>query len=163
MAAIPEKYLDLLQQKKAFANLATTMADGSPQVTPVWFDYQDGRIRVNTAKGRVKARTLRTGVPVALLTSHRSRPVLPKVRAFRNDRVPIPSPGLRIAPPLTVTDGFTEPVPPSSPPLDRFTPPVDCSEPITSSEPPLFTVTAPLPLKVLAILSVPDCTTVGPA
>jgi PPOX class probable F420-dependent enzyme len=66
MAAIPEKYLDLLQQKKAFASLATTMADGSPQVTPVWFDYQDGLIRVNTAKGRVKARTLRTGVPVAL-------------------------------------------------------------------------------------------------
>jgi PPOX class probable F420-dependent enzyme len=67
MAAIPEKYLDLLQQqKKAFANLATTMPDGSPQVTPVWFDYQDGRIRVNTAKGRVKARNMKTGVPVAL-------------------------------------------------------------------------------------------------
>ena len=66
MAAIPEKYLDLLQQKKAFANLATTMPDGSPQVTPVWFDYQDGRIRVNTAKGRVKARNMKTGVAVAL-------------------------------------------------------------------------------------------------
>jgi len=25
MAAIPDKYLDLVQQKKAFANLATTM------------------------------------------------------------------------------------------------------------------------------------------
>ena len=63
----PEKYLDLLQQqKKAFANLATTMPDGSPQVTPVWFDYQDGLIRVNTAKGRVKARNMKTGVPVAL-------------------------------------------------------------------------------------------------
>jgi PPOX class probable F420-dependent enzyme len=66
MAAIPEKYLDLLQQKKAFANLATTMPDGSPQVTPVWFDYEDGRIRVNTAKGRVKARNMKTGAPVAL-------------------------------------------------------------------------------------------------
>jgi PPOX class probable F420-dependent enzyme len=66
MAAIPEKYLDLLQQKKAFASLATTMPDGSPQVTPVWFDYQDGLIRVNTAKGRVKARNMKTGVPVAL-------------------------------------------------------------------------------------------------
>lgn len=66
MTAIPDKYLDLLQQKKAFANLATTMADGTPQVTPVWFDYKDGRIRVNTAKGRVKARTLRPGVSVAL-------------------------------------------------------------------------------------------------
>ena len=66
MAPIPENYRDLLEQKKAFANLATVMADGSPQVTPVWFDHLDGVIRVNTAKGRVKARTLRTGAPVAL-------------------------------------------------------------------------------------------------
>jgi len=66
MASIPDNYLDLVQQKKAFANLATAMADGSPQVTPVWFDYTDGAIRVNTAKGRVKSRTLRPGAPVAL-------------------------------------------------------------------------------------------------
>jgi PPOX class probable F420-dependent enzyme len=66
MAAIPEQYLDLVQQKKAFANLATVMADGSPQVTPVWFDYQDGHIRVNTAKGRVKARNMQEGARVAL-------------------------------------------------------------------------------------------------
>jgi len=66
MATIPEKYLDLLEQKKAFANLATTMPDGSPQVTPVWFDYKDGIVRVNTAKGRVKARTLKPGAAVAL-------------------------------------------------------------------------------------------------
>lgn len=66
MAIIPEKYLDLLQQKKAFASLATVMADGSPQVTPVWFDFKDGRIRVNTAKGRVKARNLKAGAAVAL-------------------------------------------------------------------------------------------------
>ena len=66
MASIPDSYLDLVQQKKAFANLATAMADGSPQVTPVWFDYTDGAIRVNTAKGRVKSRTLRPGAPVAL-------------------------------------------------------------------------------------------------
>jgi PPOX class probable F420-dependent enzyme len=66
MTTIPDKYLDLLQRKKAFANLATVMADGSPQVTPVWFDYSDGVVRVNTAKGRVKARTLKEGAPVAL-------------------------------------------------------------------------------------------------
>jgi PPOX class probable F420-dependent enzyme len=66
MAAIPDKYLDLLQQKKAFANLATLMPDGTPQVTPVWFDYSGGRVRVNTAKGRVKARNLKKGAPVAL-------------------------------------------------------------------------------------------------
>ena len=66
MASIPDKYLDLVQQKKAFANLATVMANSSPQVTPVWFDYTNGAIRVNTAKGRVKSRTLRPGAPVAL-------------------------------------------------------------------------------------------------
>jgi PPOX class probable F420-dependent enzyme len=66
MASIPEKYLDLLQRKKAFASLATSMPDGSPQVTPVWFDYKDGLIRVNTAKGRVKARNMKTGAAVAL-------------------------------------------------------------------------------------------------
>jgi hypothetical protein len=66
MTEIPEKYLDLLKDKKAFANLATTMADGSPQVTPVWFDLANGRIRVNTAKGRVKARTMKEGAKVAL-------------------------------------------------------------------------------------------------
>ena len=65
MPTIPDKYLDLLQQKKAFANLATLMPDGSPQVTPVWFDYTNGMIRVNTAKGRVKARNLKPGAPVA--------------------------------------------------------------------------------------------------
>jgi PPOX class probable F420-dependent enzyme len=66
MPVIPEKFLDLLTQKKAFANLATIMPDGSPQVTPVWFDYVDGVIRVNTAKGRVKARNMKEGSPVAL-------------------------------------------------------------------------------------------------
>jgi PPOX class probable F420-dependent enzyme len=66
MAAIPEQYLDLMQQKKAFANLATIMADGTPQVTPVWFDYANGVIRVNSAKGRTKTRNMKEGAAVAL-------------------------------------------------------------------------------------------------
>jgi PPOX class probable F420-dependent enzyme len=66
MAAIPDDFLDLLREKKAFANLATVMPDGTPQVTPVWFDYTDGLIRVNTAKGRVKARNMKEPAPVAL-------------------------------------------------------------------------------------------------
>ena len=66
MVEIPAAYLDLLQQKTTFANLATIMPDGSPQVTPVWFDYTNGKIRVNSAKGRVKARNMREGAPVAL-------------------------------------------------------------------------------------------------
>jgi PPOX class probable F420-dependent enzyme len=66
MTEIPAAYLDLLQQKTTFANLATVKVDGSPQVTPVWFDYTNGHVRVNTAKGRVKSRTLKVGAPVAM-------------------------------------------------------------------------------------------------
>ena len=66
MAEIPVAYHDLLTTKVAFAHLATIMPDGSPQVTPVWFDVSNGKIRVNTAKGRVKARNMAEGARVAL-------------------------------------------------------------------------------------------------
>jgi PPOX class probable F420-dependent enzyme len=66
MTEIPEKYLDLLQGKPTFAHLATIMPDGTPQVTPVWFDYTNGKIRINSAKGRVKSRNMTEGAPIAL-------------------------------------------------------------------------------------------------
>jgi PPOX class probable F420-dependent enzyme len=66
MASIPAQYLDLFGEKKAFASVATLLADGTPQVTPVWFDYTGGLIRINTALGRVKARTMKEGAPVAI-------------------------------------------------------------------------------------------------
>jgi PPOX class probable F420-dependent enzyme len=65
-AAKLDRYLDLLTEKKAFAHLATLMPDGSPQVTPVWFDYAGGVIRVNSARGRVKDRNMKEGAAVAL-------------------------------------------------------------------------------------------------
>ena len=66
MPTNPENYRDLFEQKKAIASLATLMPDGSPQVTPVWFDRNNGKFRVNTAEGRVKARNMKEGSPVAL-------------------------------------------------------------------------------------------------
>jgi PPOX class probable F420-dependent enzyme len=54
---IPDNYLDLFK-KKAFANLATLMPDGSPQVTPVWCDYDGENVLINTAAGRVKDKNL---------------------------------------------------------------------------------------------------------
>lgn len=67
MAAIPEKFTDLLtDDKKAFANLATVMKDGSAQVTPVWFDFKDGAIRLNSARGRTKDRNMKANPRVAL-------------------------------------------------------------------------------------------------
>ena len=64
-AIIPQQFRDLLT-KKAFASLATVMADGSPQVTPVWFDFDGTHLRVNSAKGRVKDRNMRRNGRVAL-------------------------------------------------------------------------------------------------
>ncbi|HEV8674516.1 MAG TPA: PPOX class F420-dependent oxidoreductase [Methylomirabilota bacterium] len=64
-ATIPDKFKDLFQ-KKAFASLATVMPDGSPQVTPVWCDFDGTHIRVNSAKGRVKDRNMRRSPKVAL-------------------------------------------------------------------------------------------------
>ena len=61
----PDSHKDLLQ-KKAFANIATVNPDGSPQVTPVWFDVDGEDIRINTARGRVKDRNLRRNSAVAL-------------------------------------------------------------------------------------------------
>jgi PPOX class probable F420-dependent enzyme len=66
MTDIPAGFLDLLTEKVALANLATLQPDGSPQVTPVWFDYTNGKVRVNTAKGRVKARNMSVGSKVAI-------------------------------------------------------------------------------------------------
>ena len=58
MATIPHTFIDLFQ-KKSFGQLATLMPDGSPQVTPVWVDYDGRYILVNTAKGRVKDQNMR--------------------------------------------------------------------------------------------------------
>ena len=66
MATIPENFRDLLTTKKAFAHLATLMPDGSPQVTPVWIDFVDEKVRVNSARGRVKDKNISLHSQVAL-------------------------------------------------------------------------------------------------
>ena len=64
----PEKYLDLLKpETKAFLFLATMMPDGSPQVTPVWFDNDGEHILVNTNEGRTKDRNMKERPQVAIV------------------------------------------------------------------------------------------------
>jgi PPOX class probable F420-dependent enzyme len=58
-------YRDILD-KKAFAHLATVGADGRPQSTPVWCDFDGTHVRVNTARGRAKDRNLQRNPRVAL-------------------------------------------------------------------------------------------------
>jgi PPOX class probable F420-dependent enzyme len=65
MAAIPQNVRDLFD-KKAFAHVATVGADGSPQITPVWIDYDGQHVRFNTARGRVKAKNLERNPKIAL-------------------------------------------------------------------------------------------------
>ncbi len=72
---IPERFRDLLADDvKAFADLATLLPDGSPQVTPIWFDTDGDMIRINSAKGRWKDRNMRRDPRVALAIMDPSNP-----------------------------------------------------------------------------------------
>lgn len=67
---IPDTHLDLFKREtKAFAMLALTLSDGSPHVTPVWFDWDGTHLIINTARGRVKDKILRRHPQVAVLIS----------------------------------------------------------------------------------------------
>lgn len=72
-ASVPSQYLDLLQ-KPAFAHLTTLMPDGSPQVSPVWCDFDGTHVIVNSAKGRQKDRNMRRDPRVALALSDPQNP-----------------------------------------------------------------------------------------
>jgi len=62
---IPEKFKDLFS-KRAFANIATLMPNGGPQVTPVWIDFDGTHILFNSARGRWKDRNVRRDPRVAI-------------------------------------------------------------------------------------------------
>jgi len=62
---IPQTHADLFE-KQAFGNLGTLMKDGSPQVTPVWVDYDGTYVRFNSAKGRVKDVNIRRDPRVSI-------------------------------------------------------------------------------------------------
>jgi PPOX class probable F420-dependent enzyme len=67
MTWVSIEYQDLLKDEvKAFACLATLMKDGSPQLTPVWFDTDGEHILINSARGRVKDKNMRRDRRVAI-------------------------------------------------------------------------------------------------
>lgn len=74
---IPDEYLDLFTGS-AFGHLATVMADGSPQVTPVWVavEERDGEqvVLVNSKQGRLKNRNMARRPQVALSVQDPERP-----------------------------------------------------------------------------------------
>src|SRR5262249_23016565 len=62
---IPDKFIDLFN-KRAFGHLATLMPDGSPQVTPVWCDFDGTHVLINSARGRQKDKNMKRNARVAL-------------------------------------------------------------------------------------------------
>jgi len=64
-ATLSEDLLALLR-RPIIVHVATVMADGTPQSTPVWVDTDGEAVIFNTAKGRVKHRNLVRNPAVAL-------------------------------------------------------------------------------------------------
>jgi PPOX class probable F420-dependent enzyme len=76
MNNFPESHLDLLEDEtKAFAYLATIMDDGTPQLTPVWFNVDGEYILINSAKGRVKDLNMQKRPQIALLIHDQKVPL----------------------------------------------------------------------------------------
>jgi PPOX class probable F420-dependent enzyme len=66
MATIPEEYRDLLDGP-VVVSLATVLADGQPQVHPVWADFDGEYVRLNTGAGRAKHRNMEDRPHVTVL------------------------------------------------------------------------------------------------
>ncbi|HEY6568055.1 MAG TPA: PPOX class F420-dependent oxidoreductase, partial [Actinomycetota bacterium] len=56
------------------AYLATVNADGSPHLAPLWADFRDGMIVLNTADGRVKVENVRRDPRVAVAIHDKENP-----------------------------------------------------------------------------------------
>ncbi|HEU0048765.1 MAG TPA: PPOX class F420-dependent oxidoreductase [Nitrososphaera sp.] len=66
--------VEKLFKDKNFASFATMMDDCSPQVTPVWVDYDNGNILINTAEGRAKVRNVAKNPKVAVSVTDSANP-----------------------------------------------------------------------------------------
>src|ERR671918_2271116 len=59
---------------KNFGYLSTLMKDGSPQVTEIWVDIEDGNIIVNTAEGRLKHKNISRDPRIAICVVDQNNP-----------------------------------------------------------------------------------------
>jgi PPOX class probable F420-dependent enzyme len=66
MAALPEELVPFVLEAN-YAAAATVNADGSPQLTVVWVDYDGENVVFNTAAGRAKPRNIERGSLVSVL------------------------------------------------------------------------------------------------
>ncbi len=55
--------------------IATVMKDGSPQLSPVWADFEDEHVLVNTAEGRIKHKNVLRDPRVAISVVNQNNPL----------------------------------------------------------------------------------------
>jgi PPOX class probable F420-dependent enzyme len=67
------KYRDIFD-KKTFCYVATVGKDGTPQVTPVWCEFDGTHIVFNTARGRVKDKNLAKNPRVSVAAADPDNP-----------------------------------------------------------------------------------------
>ena len=64
-----------LFQGKNLIFIATINTDGSPQLTPVWGNYTDNHILINTAEGRIKHKNVKNDPRVAVSVVEHDNPL----------------------------------------------------------------------------------------
>ena len=69
-----EKVIKLFEGKN-LVFIATVMKDGSPQLSPVWADFEDGHVLVNTAEGRIKHKNVLRDPRVAISVVDNNNPL----------------------------------------------------------------------------------------
>jgi len=67
--------VEQLFQQKNLIFISTINSDGSPQLTPVWGDYDDGHVLVNTAEGRLKHKNVLRDPRVAISVVDHGNPL----------------------------------------------------------------------------------------
>ena len=69
--------------------IATVMKDGSPQVSPVWANYEDDHILINTAEGRIKHKNILRDPRVAVsVVSHDNPLDMTTIRGTVTELIP---------------------------------------------------------------------------
>ena len=71
---IDQKVKKLFEEKN-LVFIATLMKDGSPQLSPVWANFQDGYVLVNTAEGRIKHKNVLRDPRVAISVVSNNNPL----------------------------------------------------------------------------------------
>jgi PPOX class probable F420-dependent enzyme len=69
-----DKVIKLFEERN-LVFIATIMKDGSPQLSPVWADFEDEHVLVNTAEGRIKHKNVLRDPRVAISIVNHNNPL----------------------------------------------------------------------------------------